>query len=90
MSFLSLLCWTIEKQFLSKNDRKRGSQFEYAHFFSSQKILWNGTSSRQAKRKTHRNIENDIMISFGLRWLNRKEITEISELMETFQSDYIR
>lgn len=30
------------------------------------------------------------MISFGLRWLNRKEITEISELKETFQSDYIR
>lgn len=69
---------------------KEGANLNMHIFFSSQKILWNGTSSRQAKRKTHRNIENDIMISFGLRWLNRKEITEISELMATFQSDYMR
>lgn len=69
---------------------KEGANLNMHIFFSSQKILWSGTLSRQAKRKTHRNIENDIMISFGLRWLNRKEITEISELMATFQSDYMR
>lgn len=82
------LYWAIEKQFLGKNDRRRESQFEYILFFFL-KRFYGMALSRQPKHKTHRNIEDDIMIYFGLRWLKRKEIMKILELKEMFQNDYI-
>lgn len=59
------------------------------HIFFLPKRFYGMVLSKQPKHKTHRNIENDIMISVGLRWLKRKETMKISELKEMFQNDYV-